>query len=169
MYFLSTWVGEQFWETVVSHTLSSHGWFQRQVFTAAWNKVRTCYLQLLFFSWSIRIWSAYIWLLLSFQSHSCYQSAGFVLGCPCLTHRASPPPTQSWQATTFLPFALAEGSWRVCSYSQVILLSSAISVSYMDTISSSEPTALRSIGTKIASLFHSSICWTQQTTCNCLL
>lgn len=117
---------------------------------------------------------AIIMLLLIHKNLECLRTAPFVLSVPLLCpacrltvqHPLSPPRGHLPQAGTHpIPTILAEGSWTLCSQVKSSL-SSALSVTYMDTIGSSQSTPLRSIGTKIAFFFHSSICWTQQTTCH---
>lgn len=159
MHFLSAGVGEQLWKPLVSPTLPSYGWFQRQVFTAAWTKRQAAICHLLF-SWSIGIWGAYIGLPLSVQSRAHHQPAGFVLVCPHLT-RGTSPRIQSWQPHPFCLLLLMGPEGCVVKVRSSCSLQ--IPVSYVD---SSDSPALWSLGSRIASLFHSSTCWIQKTTCN---
>jgi len=120
-------------------------------------KVTICHLQLFFFSWSIGLRSAYIWLLLSTRP------ARLCAGLPalhpqgfCLRHKVG---------SLILIICSCRGSWRLCSYGQVTLLSPDISATYRDPIRHWESTAPHSIGTRVTSLLHFSICWTPEMTC----
>lgn len=154
MHFLSAWVGEEFWKTVVSHTLSSHGWFQRQVFTAVWS------------NWESAICN--IMLILIYKNLQCLCTAPFVLSVPLLspacwlTVEHPLPPQEDISAklahTPSLPFLQKDPEHFVVKWSHPSL---QLSVTYIDTIGSSQSTPLRSIGTKMSFFFHSSLWQTQ--------